>query len=89
MPNEIIRRIATIPWEKGTERGTRITLPKPTLIIDKDRDCVRADYFSCKLEIYFYNANGIRGTPYITLEGILRKEYSLVQVDISMSEVGS
>ncbi len=34
MPNEIIRRIATIPWEKGTERGKRITLPKPTLIID-------------------------------------------------------
>jgi hypothetical protein len=32
---------------------------------------------------------GIRGTPYITLERSLRTEYSLVQVDISTSEVGS
>jgi hypothetical protein len=34
-------------------------------------------------------ANGIPGTPYITLERSERREYSLVQVDISISEGGS
>ncbi len=32
---------------------------------------------------------GIQGTPYITLERNLRKEYSWVQEDISIFEVGS
>jgi hypothetical protein len=41
------------------------------------------------MEISFAFLLGIRGTSYITLEGSLRKEYSLVQVDISISEVGS